>query len=243
MPGSYVLHYLPESAQIHVHWVGNAIRPSYPLSPPFRALNLSQHWGLFQWVGFLHQVAKASALATVLLMNIQSWFPLGLTGLISLLSRDSQESFLWHHNLKARILQCSTFFMVQLSHSCMTTGKTTALTIRTFVSKVMSLLLNTLSRFVMAFPPRIWLPTPVSLPREFHGQKSLVGYNPWDCKELDMTEWLTLSLPSKEQVSSNFLAVVTVCSDFGAQENKICHCFHFFPLYLLWSELPTSAGS
>ena len=125
--------------------------------------------------------------------------------------------------------------MVQLSHSCMTTGKTTALTVRTFVSKVMSLLLNTLSRFVMAFPPRIWLPTPVSLPREFHGQKSLVGYNPWDCKELDMTEWLTLSLPSKEQASSNFLAVVTVCSDSGAQENKICHCFHFSPFYFPWN--------
>ena len=53
----------------------------------------------------------------------------------------------------------------------------------------------------------------------------------------------TLSLPTKEQASSNFLAVVTVCSDFGAQENKICHCFHFSPLYLLWSELPISAGS
>ena len=62
MPGSHVLHYSPESAQIHVHWVGNASRPSYPLSPPSCALNLSQHRGLFQRVGFLHQVAKGTEL-------------------------------------------------------------------------------------------------------------------------------------------------------------------------------------
>ena len=58
-PGSPVLHYFPEFAQTHVHWVGNAIQTSHSLlstSPP--ALNLSQHQGLFQWVGFLHQVAK-----------------------------------------------------------------------------------------------------------------------------------------------------------------------------------------
>ena len=58
-PGFPVLHYLPEFAQIHVHWVHDAIQPSHPLShrsPP--ALNLLQHQGLFQWVGSLHQVAK-----------------------------------------------------------------------------------------------------------------------------------------------------------------------------------------
>ena len=64
------------------------------------------------------------------------------------------KSFLQHHSLKASILQCSVFFMVQLSHSYMTTGKTIALTIHIFVSKVVSLLFNTLSRFVMAFLPR-----------------------------------------------------------------------------------------
>ena len=55
-PGFPVLHYLLEFAQTHAHWVGDAIQPSHPLSPP--ALNLSQHQGLFQWTEFLHQVAK-----------------------------------------------------------------------------------------------------------------------------------------------------------------------------------------
>ena len=61
------------------------------------------------------------------------------------------KSLLQHHNLKASILWCSAFFMVQLLHPYITTGKTMALTIRTFVSKVVSLLFNTLSRFVIAF--------------------------------------------------------------------------------------------
>ena len=64
------------------------------------------------------------------------------------------KSLLQHHNSKALILQCSAFFMVQLSHPYMTTGKTIALTLWTFVGKVMSLLFNTLSRFVIAFLPR-----------------------------------------------------------------------------------------
>ena len=58
-PGFPVLHYLPELAHTRVHWVGDAIQPSHPLSAPSPlALNLSQHQGLFQWVGSLHQVAK-----------------------------------------------------------------------------------------------------------------------------------------------------------------------------------------
>ena len=76
----------------------------------------------------------ASALVSVLPMNSQGWFPLGLTGLICLLSKGLQ-----HHSSKALILWCSAFFMVQRSHLYMTTGKTIALTIGTFVSKVMSL--------------------------------------------------------------------------------------------------------
>ena len=58
MPGFPVLHSLPKFAQTHVHWVGGAIQPSCPLLPPSPALNLSQHQGLFQWVGSLHHVAK-----------------------------------------------------------------------------------------------------------------------------------------------------------------------------------------
>ena len=64
------------------------------------------------------------------------------------------KSLFQHHNSKASILLCSAFFMVQLSHPYMTTGKTIALTIRTFVGKVMSLFFNMLSRLVVAFLPR-----------------------------------------------------------------------------------------
>ena len=77
------------------------------------------------------------------------------TGWFDLLAvQETLESFLQHHSSKALILQCSAFFMVQLSHLHMTTGKTIALTIWTFVRKVMSLLFNTLSRFVIPFLPR-----------------------------------------------------------------------------------------
>ena len=64
------------------------------------------------------------------------------------------KSLLQHNSSKASILQCSTFFIVQLSHPYMTTGKTITLNIQTFVDKVMSLLFNMLSRFVLAFLPR-----------------------------------------------------------------------------------------
>ena len=80
------------------------------------------------------------ASASVLPMNIQCWFPLGLTGLISLLSQGSQESSPTPQFTNS-ILQCSAYFMVQLSHMYMTTGKTIALTRWTFVGKVISLLL------------------------------------------------------------------------------------------------------
>ena len=76
-----------------------------------------------------------------------NWFDL-------LAVQETLKSLLQHHSSKASILQCSALFMVQLSHLCMTTGKTTALTIWTFVGKVMSLLSNMLSRFVIAFLPR-----------------------------------------------------------------------------------------
>ena len=90
------------------------------------------------------------------------------------------KSLLQHHSSKASILWCSAFFTVQLSHPYMTTGKTIALTRRTFFGKVMSLLLNMLSRLVITFLQR--------------------------SKRL------------------NFMAAVTICSDFGAQKNKVSHC-------------------
>ena len=93
------------------------------------------------------QSIGASVSGSVLLMNIQDWFPLGWTGWISLQSK----SLLQHHSLNSSILGHSAFFIVQLSHPYMTTGKTIALTIPTFVGKVTSLLFNMLSRLVVAF--------------------------------------------------------------------------------------------
>ena len=81
-----ILHYLPKFAKTHVHWVDYAIQPSHPLlSPSPPALSLSQHQGLFQWVGSWHQVAKILELQlrpSVFPMNIKGCFPLGLTCLI-----------------------------------------------------------------------------------------------------------------------------------------------------------------
>ena len=88
MPGFSVLHYLPEFTQTHVHWVSDAIWPSHALLPPSPfAFNLSQHQNLFpmrQLFTSGGQSIGASASASVLPMNIQGWFPLGLTGSISL---------------------------------------------------------------------------------------------------------------------------------------------------------------
>jgi len=128
-PGFPVLHRLLELAQTHVRWVGNAIQPSHPLSSPSPpAVYVSQDHGLFQWVS---QRNGASTSASALPMNSQGWFPLGLTGLISLQSK----SLLQHHSSKASVLQCLAFFMVQISHSYMITRKTIALTTSTFIAK------------------------------------------------------------------------------------------------------------
>ena len=93
-PGFPVLHYLLEFVQTHVHWIDDAIQPSQPLSrPSLSALNLSQHQGLFQWSNSLYQVSKASGSSSVPPMNIQDWFPLGMTGLISLQSKRLSKVF------------------------------------------------------------------------------------------------------------------------------------------------------
>ena len=97
------------------------------------------------------------------------------------------KSLLQHHSPKASILWPSAFFIIQLSHPYMTTGKTMALTRQTFVGKVMTLLYNMLSRLVIS--------------------------------------------SSKEETSFNFMATVTICSVFGAQEKKVCHCCHCFSIY------------
>ena len=93
------------------------------------------------------------------------------------------KSLLQHHSSKASILWCSAFLMVQLSHPYITTRKTIVLTIRTFVSKVMSLLFNMLSRLVVAFPPRSqhllisWLPSPSAVILEPKKIKSVTVFH------------------------------------------------------------------
>ena len=117
---------------------------SFPASGPFQ---------MSQFFASDGQSIGVSASASVLPMNIQDWFPLGLTGWISLLSK-ILKSLLQHHSSKASILRRSAFFTVQLSDPYITTGKAIALTRRTLVSKVMSLFFNKLSRLVIAFLPR-----------------------------------------------------------------------------------------
>ena len=139
--GFPVLHYIPEFAQTHVHWVADAILPpssvvlfsSRPQSFPA--------WGSFPMSRlFALSGQSIGASASVLPMNIQDCFPLGLTGLISLQSKRLLRVFSNTTVQKHHILWRSAFFMVQLSHPYMTTGKTMALITQTFVGKVISLL-------------------------------------------------------------------------------------------------------
>ena len=153
-PGLPVHHQLLEFTQTHVLWVSDTIQPSHPLSSPSPpAFNLAQNQGLFQWVSSLHQVAK------VLEFQLQHqsfqwifridflWDTLVEFPYI----QGTLKSLLQYHSSKASILQCSAFFIVQLSRPYMTTGKTIALTRWTFVGKVVSLLFNMPSRLVKNF--------------------------------------------------------------------------------------------
>ena len=157
MPGFPVHHQLPEFTQTHVHWVGDAIQPSHPLSfPSPPAPSPSQHQGLFQWVNSSHEVAKVWSFSFTISPSNEH------PGLISfrmdcldlLAVQGTLKSLLQHHSSKASILRHSAFFTVQLSHPHMTTGKTIALTRQTLVDKVLSLLFNMLSRLVITFLPR-----------------------------------------------------------------------------------------
>ena len=202
-PGFLVHYQLPEFAQTDVHPVSYVIQLPHLLSSPSPVFNLSQHWVFIfflrsQFWTSAGQSIGVSASAKVLPMNIQDWFPLGLTGLISLQSKGlsrvfssttvqnyeflSTEPSLWP---KPHI---STWVLEKFKKG----NKTTiALTVWTFVGKVLSLLFNTLPWFVIAF-----------------------------------------LLQSKHL---NFMAALTIHSDFGAEENKLCHCFHSFSFYLPWS--------
>ena len=143
----------------------NSSHPLLPTCPP--ALNLSQNQSLFQWAGSSHKVVR------VLELQLQHHSCNEYSGLISfridwfdlLAVQGTLKNLLQHHSWKALILWHSHFFMVYHSHLYMTTGKTMALTIWTFVSK-MSLLFNLLSKLIIAFLPRnkciliLWLYSP-----------------------------------------------------------------------------------
>ena len=132
------------------------------------------------------QSVGASASASVFPVNIYGWFPVGLTGLISLLSK-GPSSVLSSTTVQKHQFFSWTIFTVQLSQLYMTTGKAIAL----------------LAKWCLCFL---------------------------------FVVWVCHSFSSKEQASFNFMAAVTICSNFWAQENEICHCFHFFFIYLPWSD-------
>ena len=146
--GLPVHHQLPESTQTHVHWVSDAIQPSYCLLSPFPpAPNSSQHQSLFpmsQLFAWGGQSSGVSALASFLPKNTQDWSPLGWAGWISLqsmgLSRVFSNTTVQKHQVFGAQLSSQSIHVKKLTHPYMTTGKTIALTRQTFVGKVMSLL-------------------------------------------------------------------------------------------------------
>ena len=150
-------HQLPELSQTLVHRVGDAIQPSHPLSslllPPsvFASIRVFSNQSVLHitWPKYwsLSFNINPSNEHSGLISFRMDWLDL-------LTVQGTLKSLLQHHSSKASILLCSAFFTVQLSHPYMTTGKTIALTRWNFVGKVMSLLLNVLSRLVITFLPR-----------------------------------------------------------------------------------------
>ena len=171
-PGFSVHHCLPEFAQTHVRWVDVAIQPSHPLSPIFSSclqsfpasgsFPVSQFFASSgQSIGVLASAVSPSNEYPGLISFRIDWLDL-------LAVQGTLKSLLQHHSLKASILWHSVFFMVQLSHTYMTTGKTIALTIQIFVNKVMSLLLKTLAKFDIAILARIkYFMVAVNCPHQF----------------------------------------------------------------------------
>ena len=187
-PGLPVHHQHLELVQTHVHWVGDAIQPSHPLSYPSPpTFSLSQYQSLLKWVSSSHQIAKGLEFQ----LQHQSFseyselisFRMGWLDLLTV--QGTLKSLLQHHSSKASILLCWAFFIVQLSHPYMTTGKTIALTRWTFVDKVMSLLFNMLSRLVITFLPRSkhllisWLQSPSAVILEHRKRKSATVSTRW----------------------------------------------------------------
>ena len=168
-PGFPVHHQLPGFTQTHVHRVGDAIQPSHPLSSPssphsiFPSIRVFSNESVLRIRGpkywsFSFSISPSNEYSGLISFRMDWFYVLAVQGTL--------KSLLQHHSSKASILQCSAFFLVELSHPYMTTGKTIALTRQTFVGKVMSLLFNILSRLVITFLPRSrrllisWLQSP-----------------------------------------------------------------------------------
>ena len=152
-PGLPVHHQLLDFTQTRVHWVSDAIQPSYPLSSPYSpAFNLSQHQGLLhiRWPEYwsLRVNISPSNEHPGMISFAMDWLDL-------LAVQGTLKSLLQHHSSKASVIQRSDFFIVQLSHPYMTTWKT-----KSFAGKVMSLLFNMLSRLIITFLPmskHLWI--------------------------------------------------------------------------------------
>ena len=151
-PGLPVHHQLPEFTQTHVHRVSDAIQPSHPLSSPSPPTPIPPSIRVFSNESTLHMkwpkywsfsfsIGPSKEHPGLIFFRMDWLDLLAVPGTL--------KSLLQHHSSKASILLCSAFFTVQLSHPYMTTGKTIALTRRTFVGKAMSLLFNMLSRLVV----------------------------------------------------------------------------------------------
>ena len=182
-PGFPVHHQLSELTQIHVHRVSDAIQPSHPLShallllpsifPSIRVFSnesvLHIRWPK-DW-SFSFSISPSKEYSGLISFRM-TWLDL-------LAVQGTLKSLLQHHSSKAPILQCSAFFIVQLSHPYMTTGKNIALTRWIFVGKVMSLPFNMLSRLVITFLPRSkcllisWLQSPSAMILEPQEMKSV----------------------------------------------------------------------
>ena len=147
-PGVPVHHQLPEFTQTHVHQVGDAIQPSHPLSstsppaPNHTMIRVFSNESALHW-SFSFNISPSNEHPGLISFRMD-WLDL-------LAVEGTLQSLLQHHSSKAPILRCSAFFTVHLSHPYMTTGKTIALTRRTFVGKVMSLLFN---KVVHNFPSK-----------------------------------------------------------------------------------------
>ena len=150
-PGFPVLHYLSEFAQTQVHWVSDIIQPSHPLaSPSLLALHLSQHKGLFQWVGASHQEVKILSFSISPSNEYSEWFSLKIDWFDQFVVQESSPGPQFE-SISSSALRSLYGLTLTSTHD---TGKTIALTRWMFVGKVMSLLLNILSMFVIGFLPR-----------------------------------------------------------------------------------------